>query len=492
MTINFSNGKYVKLERDCEIKTWDPKRESRKQNDAIFNIKQNESKRVNLTQTRQNLLELLASANSDDDVQLLTERDLKEANLYFTDPQKANSIFTKTLKKLGVTSFKYDEHAGVANLKTQSGETLWINMETKAEIQGKNATPKKDPAKINTKPVVNKTKDTKSKKDLTQKTLTKNPEIGIYNAEKGSTTNLKSTRTFDMRAYLMRKLGYDVPGMLPKSKDKRYAVPKEAIPHVDGVKSRVKVDFPKQFSNIPKEYNSYIIQIAKKTGMSPYFIKHLLSTESFIGVAKDIGDGKITLGFGHTVKKGESYKEGDSISLEDAFVLFEKDMKQAEEYARYYFTPKKGDKDYGKYKYDNFDQSFKEALIDIAYNRGNKVMASEEIYKSLRANFSNGANNMPAAAVRTRQEQFNNPNHEGGLRKRNVYRFLLAIRDLPGEYKLAAMRRFDRDEYDNNGNPIKSYFTRTKELLNKNDRCRLQADWDAAVKAAQYEAQLRY
>ena len=176
----------------------------------------------------------------------------------------------------------------------------------------------------------------------------------------------------------------------------------------------------------------------------------------------------------HRKQGGKTYHT-DAITLEKAFEWFEQDVIDHEKYAKRYFTPTKGEyKD--KFRYDEFPISFKEALIDIAFNRGTGVMASETIYDSLRANFRDGADNMPAAAVRTRQETFKDPDLEGGLRKRNVYRFLLAIRSLSGEYKLIAMRRFDRDEYDKNGKLVKSYLSKTFNLLSAPDRKQLQTE----------------
>ena len=503
MAIIFSDNSKLKIATSCEISNWDPKKGKKPKNGLIFNLNADENKKINPGNIQQQLLKALAGANNDDEKDILTEKDLKQANEYFKNPKKYITNATlKLLQKLGVVEFRYAEKDGIANITTKKGDVLRIDLDTRAEQAEKGS--KQTTAtqtKTSNSASTNKTSTSekidsskKTEKQIKEQPKTKIEQESMQTKSKAINTlsaDTKFNRSYNMSAYLLRKMGCVFPPDI-KTKDKRYAVPKEAIPLTDGISSMTKVNFPKQFRNIPKEYTPYIAKISENTGLSVYFIKHLLSTEAFIGKAKNIGDGEITLGFGHTVKKGEKYKEGDPISLNDAFILFEKDLKKHEEYARFYFTPKKGTADYGKYKYDDFATSFKEALVDIAYNRGNKVMASDEIYKSLRANFSNGLENMPAAAVRTRQEKFKNPDMEGGLRKRNVYRFLLAIRDLPGEYKLAAMRRFDRNERDHNGNIIKSYFTKTKEMLNKTERIQLQADWDAAVKAAQFEAQLRY
>lgn len=275
-----------------------------------------------------------------------------------------------------------------------------------------------------------------------------------------------------------------------KIKNKRYSVPTEIISKNDGEEYKNKTENPNLFNYIKKEYRPYITKISKNTGLSEYLIKNILATEQFAPIADDYGDGVITVGFGHTpnADHNKKFHKGYKISLEQAFEWFEQDILDAQGYARKSFTPKTG-KYKGKFEYDEFPQSFKEALIDIAYNRGPGVMMSETIYKSLRENLSAGDNNMSAAAVRTRQERFSKPDMETGLRKRNIYRFLLAIRSLSGEQKLTAMRRFDRDERDANGQLIESYYTRTLKKLKNNDRRQVEEDWNNARRAAEYEAQ---
>ena len=74
------------------------------------------------------------------------------------------------------------------------------------------------------------------------------------------------------------------------------------------------------------------------------------------------------------------------------------------------------------------------------------------------------------------------------MEERNIYRFLLAIRSLTGSQKLSAMRRFNRDEYDEDGNLVKSYYTTTLNELSLADKKQLQSDWNAVKRAAEYQA----
>lgn len=225
------------------------------------------------------------------------------------------------------------------------------------------------------------------------------------------------------------------------------------------------------YKNIPTSFNPYIKNVATTTGYSEDFIKYLISNEGFITTAKDIGDGRITVGFGHTDKANSNTNiaKGQKITVKQAFDFLKQDIIDKENEAKKHFD-----------EFDNLPTSFKEAIIDIAFNRGHKAMSNEAVYRSLRANLKQGENNYPAAAVRTRQEFQTEGRFTAGLRKRNCYRFLLAIRDLSPEMQLAAMRRFE-----NAG----QYYTITLKSLEergrKLDADTLRQDWEKIKKNAE-------
>lgn len=225
------------------------------------------------------------------------------------------------------------------------------------------------------------------------------------------------------------------------------------------------------YKNIPSSFDNHIKKIAEKTGYSEDFIKYLISTEGFITTAKDIGDGCITVGFGHTnrANSNTNITKGQKITVTQAFEYLAQDIKDKENEARKHFD-----------EFDILPTSLKEAIIDIAFNRGHKAMSSESVYRSLRANLKLGENNYPAAAVRTRQEFKTNGKFTAGLRRRNCYRFLLAIRDLSPDMQLAAMRRFE-----NSG----QYYTVTLTSLKNNGRHAeadsLKQDWEKIKKNAE-------
>jgi len=95
----------------------------------------------------------------------------------------------------------------------------------------------------------------------------------------------------------------------------------------------------------------------------------------------------------------------------------------------------------------------REGLIDVAFNRDARKLQTDDCYASLRANILAGPENYPAAAVRIRQNfrgnrnTWINNNFTTGLMERNVYRFLLAVRDFEPHEIEAAKRRFENDGY---------------------------------------------
>lgn len=409
---------------------------------------------------------------ADGDGKTLTEPDLKKAKALLSTPKNK-------FKSLGVQNMKYDEHAGVLSVFMSNGEYLRVDLHTRAELGSK--APKPQATKTPQKPDAPKAEP---------KAQTEAKPASAQQSSSGRKLNNNTKWAAPLKLKQSQKSKEQSFSLENYLKD--FWKPAINIFHkaVDtNNKYSQRADNPLQFKNIPKEYNPYIKRTARHLKVSEYFVRHLLSTESFIPVARDIGDGVITIGFGHTnkAKYNNKIKKGDKISLDKAFRYFEQDVKDARDDARKHFTPTKGDYK-GAFRYDQLPQSFKEALIDVAYNRGPGVMASDTIYMHLRSNLKGGKSNIPAAAVRMRQEEFRNPQFEGGLRKRNIYRFLLAIRSLTGSQKLSAMRRFNRDEYDEDGNLVKSYYTTTLNELSLADKKQLQSDWNAVKRAAEYQA----
>ena len=344
------------------------------------------------------------------------------SNLTEEDLEKAKNHFSKndkkwkTLLKLGVTEIRYDKKAGVATIVIGDNELLRIDFETKHEIKNTSA----------------------QKSNAVDKT------------EKNSTVNKQPKA--------------DMTKIAEKSKFKAY---NEAVSNV-----------ARNMGISEEEVLKYVAKIADETGATTTLVMHLLSTEQFIRKAKNIGDGVITVGFGHTTNAEHynKFKTDYEISNEEAFAWFEQDIKDKTQKAKKYFND---------CNWDEIPASIKEAIIDIAFNRGDKAMREEDIYKSLRENLKLGREYDPASAVRTRQEYKTPPDKRSrlqiGVMKRNCYRFLMAIDSLSAEYKLAAMRRFESGS--------EPYYTTTIKQLKRigynHEANTLKNDWETIKKEAE-------
>lgn len=208
----------------------------------------------------------------------------------------------------------------------------------------------------------------------------------------------------------------------------------------------------KAMKTTPKEVQKQIKRAAKETGYSEYFISHLVACEDYEPVVRNTGDTTCTGGFGHSKKKDSSITIGDRVKPAQAFDWLIGDIKDFEKTVKKLKINKK--ETYGDY-FDKLPLSMKEGLIDVAFNRDARKLENDKEYESLRRNIQNGKDYYPAAAVRIRQkfnytvEQAMNHTFTTGLMERNVYRFLLAVRDFKPEEIAAAKRRFANDGYYN-------------------------------------------
>lgn len=199
-----------------------------------------------------------------------------------------------------------------------------------------------------------------------------------------------------------------------------------------------------------EEVQRQIKRAAKETGYSEYFISHLVACEDYEPVVRDTGDTTCTGGFGHSKKKDSSIEIGDRVKPDQAFNWLINDIKDFEKTVKKLKINKK--ETYGDY-FDKLPLSMKEGLIDVAFNRDARKLQNDKEYASLRTNIQKGKEYYPAAAVRVRQKfdytinQAMKHNFTTGLMERNVYRFLLAVRDFKPEEIAAAKRRFANDGY---------------------------------------------
>lgn len=184
-----------------------------------------------------------------------------------------------------------------------------------------------------------------------------------------------------------------------------------------------------------------IKSVAKYTGLSESYIKDVLVgieghnnwpllTSKYDGVADSKHPkGYLTIGFGHTSLTGEpEVVKNMQITEKQAYQILANDIINAIKY-----TNNKLNK---LCKDTKIPASIKDAIVDMVFNKGPKA-----INENLIANLNKGY--YSAAAVRT---WYDTP--EVGLQKRNMYRFLAAIKDLDKQNKTIAVKKF-RSEHEN-------------------------------------------
>lgn len=210
----------------------------------------------------------------------------------------------------------------------------------------------------------------------------------------------------------------------------------------------------------PTELENEIKRASKETGCSSYLIAHIISTEEYEPVVKNKGDGTLTGGFGHTSSLDKSLKKEDKVTPQQAFDWLIEDINFFENQIKDFEINKETGKTYGDY-FEEMPSSIKEALIDVAFNRDARKLENAKEYANLRNSIENG--DYASAAVEIRQnftykfEQIKKHTYTPGLLERNVYRFLLAARELDSESLKIAKEKFNENSYYSNAIEIKKY-----------------------------------
>ena len=397
MTLRFtpkSTENSIKLSTKTTLQNWDPKKNNNK---PIFNFNAEANSQVSLGNVQEKLLMALTGGHicegceDPDDLYTLSEKDLKEAHQRF----KSGDI--NLFGNIKVKEFRYDEKAGVANITTQKGDVLRVDL-------------------------------------LTEYEKTSGKDSSITNAVSAVT----STKTTS-------------------------AKPVAKIAKV-----------PDKYEGIPKSWIPYIQNLSKSTGYSEELIMNIISYESFTPKAKYKKEdgGLYEVGFGHTTKANHNNKfgKGFKIDIATAFKWLGQDIKDKEAIIKKFGA---------YYNYDKLPKPMQEALIDVAFNRGEGRLdpnskAFDPNYKSVHANIEKGY--IGSAAVRLRQEKFYI--HEPGLRKRNVQRFLKTMKNLPAKQIIASMDLFNRE----------NYYTKTLSMLKQSEADFLRRDWNNIYYSAKSSA----
>lgn len=210
----------------------------------------------------------------------------------------------------------------------------------------------------------------------------------------------------------------------------------------------IEVKFPtetEKTENIPKENNEHqktketqysdtpTGKIAQQAGVSENFINDILfglegkSKEPVLTAYKDgvgANGGALTIGFGHT---GEDVYEGQTISEEEAYQLLAQDILKHKEIAINYI---------GEEAFYNAPQSIQDGIIDLAFNKGSKAFNSNSPSAKLKEDLEKEDY---ASAV----EHMIYATENKGLKKRNVYRCIMSMKDLSNTDRAKAMKNLE-------------------------------------------------
>jgi len=433
----------IKIEGDCTITNY---KNTSALNTNPFTIRQKDGELSVNGMAQQNFKDIEASLNvfgkiasMDGNSDNLTTEDLKLARKDF---DKNKSIW----QSMGVSSFRYDPAGDVVNL-TIGTQTLRIDFDYNQKSIEKNKS-KDIEHKDNNAKKSNPAQSAQAKKNNTDSTVNQS------SVSQSKTEITSGTKHFSDKSKTTP---------LPEA----YKLAKKQIA------SKLNIS--------EANLNKRISNAAKQTGYSEYFITHIVSMESFIPQVKDTKDGTITGGFGHTGKKDKKVHIGQKVSADLAFKWLIDDIKDFErEIQDIKVDPKSNNSNETLKKYyHKLPLSIKEAMLDVAFNRGKGRLQNAPEYEHLLANIRGGDENLPSTAMRMRQEftqnvcgktvyknyqQIYNSNFGSGLMKRNVYRFLLAIRDFDNEYKSIAKRKFDTSYKTDDNQVTLQYFSCAKRM----------------------------
>lgn len=378
---------------------------------------------VKLNSTKFNILEAIIKMVDDDGKKgkenILSVNDLIEAREDF----KNNN---KKWKKLKVKNFKLDKDSGIATIiiDGSNGEEI-LRFKFKKEDISK----KKEKNNSNSHKIVS--GDTLG--ELAQKYDTTITEI------KKANPGLQGDKL---------KIGYELN--IPTSADKKSANTQSTSKTSKKSKTKLTNEVAKVISTFKggkidisevKDFKT----VAQYTGLSVDYIRDILvgiegRNNWPVCVAEYDGvpgpghpKGHLTIGFGHTSLIGEpKVKEGMTITNEQAYQILANDIITLIGQVKTIIKRESKEN-----LYDKSPKSIKDALIDLAFNKGAGKVADASIIANLKAG------SYGATARRTWYDT-----KQVGLMKRNMYRFLLAIRDISSSEKRGAIKKFRSEHFD--------------------------------------------
>lgn len=179
--------------------------------------------------------------------------------------------------------------------------------------------------------------------------------------------------------------------------------------------------------------------------------------------------GYLTIGFGHTgYVDGKRITESTTITKEKAYELLAQDLLAAKSEAITFL---------GKEEYLRAPQSIQDAILDVAYNKD-----SEKVFDGIERNKDGTVKGkFKSETVKLKEDLANNDyvsaakhviynTKNTGLMKRNVYRVIVATKDLSQSERLEVL------------NAIEPYYEKTKALLKRSESRILTNAWENAKK----------
>lgn len=259
---------------------------------------------------------------------------------------------------------------------------------------------------------------------------------------------------------------------------------RKANSHTDENKIQIgqKINIPESYSIDGLEIKPSFISASEYSGASAIYLQDIINglecknkgpkLKAYYDGVKDEKHpkGYLTIGFGHTGNiNGKKITEKTKITKDQAYRLLAYDILSARAEAITFLGE----------GFLKAPQSIQDAIIDIAYNK-----TSEKVFDGIeRDNKGNIINDNFISETRKLKDDLANGDYISaakhviyntknlGLQKRNIYRVITAVRDLPHEQRAEVL------------NAIEPYYIKIKTKLNKNypkDANMMQKSWEAA------------
>lgn len=200
---------------------------------------------------------------------------------------------------------------------------------------------------------------------------------------------INENSSFDRIKYVWNKISKKISNLSSEKKKKiiqSFIISAIAITPITGIINLI-LDDPESKEEIVQVIETMEFQDATKMKLSQNGRDMIKDHEGYRSKAYKIGDGMITIGWGHAEPISKSkYKMGQSISTTEANMLLTDDLTKAADGVRRMFKDWNESGDYVPINQDMFD-----ALVSLAYNSGVFGIRNSKICSKLRKKDYEGA-----------------------------------------------------------------------------------------------------